>query len=190
MTAYHAALEECTRGAGAAAMGDDAEQSGQCAYRLWASGRAGTAHLEEAVTAYRAALEEYTPERVPLQWAMTQNNLGSALQTLGEREVGTARLEEAVTAYRAALEECTRERVPLDWARTQNNLGNALRTLGERGSETATPGRGGDGLSRGAGGTEARACAAGLGDNAEPIWAWRFRSWASGRPERRTWKRR
>ena len=58
---------------------------------------------------------------------MTQNNLGNALQSLGERESGTARLEEAVAAYRAALEERTRERVPLDWAMTQNNLGNALR---------------------------------------------------------------
>jgi hypothetical protein len=33
--------------------------------------------------------------RVPLDWAMTQMNLGSALSTLGERESGTARLEEA-----------------------------------------------------------------------------------------------
>jgi tetratricopeptide (TPR) repeat protein len=93
--------------------------------------------LEEAVAAYRAALAEYTRERVPLQWAMTQNNLGTALLTLGERESGTARLEEAVAACRAALEEWTRERVPLDWAMTQNNLGNALRRLGERESGTA-----------------------------------------------------
>ena len=63
---------------------------------------------------------------MPLDWAMTQNNLGTALATLGERESGTARLEEAVAAYRAALEERTRERVPLDWAQTQNNLGTAL----------------------------------------------------------------
>ena len=41
--------------------------------------------LEEAVAAYREALTEYTRERVPLQWAMTQNNLGNALRTLGER---------------------------------------------------------------------------------------------------------
>jgi tetratricopeptide (TPR) repeat protein len=68
---------------------------------------------------------------------MTQNNLGGALTTLGERESGTARLEEAVAAYRAALEERTRERVPLQWAMTQNNLGNALETLGERESGTA-----------------------------------------------------
>ena len=63
---------------------------------------------------------------------MTQNNLGTALLRLGERESGTARLDEAVAAFRAALEEYTRERVPLDWAMTQNNLGNALATLGER----------------------------------------------------------
>ena len=88
--------------------------------------------MEEAVTAYRAALEEYSRDRVPLDWAATQNNLGNALQRLGERERDPARLEEAVAAYRAALEERTRDRVPLDWAATQNNLGNALQRLGER----------------------------------------------------------
>ena len=72
----------------------------------------------------------------PLHWATTQNNLGNALWTLGERESGTERLLEAVNAYRDALKEWTRERVPLDWAMTQNNLGNALRTLGERESGT------------------------------------------------------
>src|SRR5271157_510642 len=95
-------------------------------------GESGTARLEEAVAAYRAALEERTRERVPLRWAATQNNLGNSLMRLGERESGTARLEEAVAAYRAALKETTRERVPLDWAETQNNLGNALATLGGR----------------------------------------------------------
>jgi tetratricopeptide (TPR) repeat protein len=82
-------------------------------------------------------LQERTRERVPLDWAMTQNNLGNALQTLGARESGTARLEEAVASYRAALQERTRERVPLQWATTQNNLGNALMRLGERESGTA-----------------------------------------------------
>ncbi|QLH38402.1 MAG: tetratricopeptide repeat protein [Defluviicoccus sp.] len=49
---------------------------------------------------------------MPLQWAATQNNLGNALATLGERESGTARLQDAVTAYRAALQEYTRARAP------------------------------------------------------------------------------
>ena len=93
--------------------------------------------LSEAVVAYRAALQEYTRERVPLDWALTQNNLGNALQRLGEREADTTHLEEAVVAYRAAVQEYTRERVPLDWALTQNNLGNALATLGEREADTA-----------------------------------------------------
>ena len=32
----------------------------------------GTTRLEEAVAAYRAALEEHTRARVPLEWARTQ----------------------------------------------------------------------------------------------------------------------
>ena len=51
----------------------------------------GTARLEEAVQAYRAALEERTRERGPLDWAGVQNNLGNALQALGKRESGTGR---------------------------------------------------------------------------------------------------
>jgi tetratricopeptide (TPR) repeat protein len=68
---------------------------------------------------------------------LAQDNLGTALWTLGDRESGTARLEEAVAAYRDALKQRTRERVPLDWAGTQNNLGIALSRLGERESGTA-----------------------------------------------------
>ena len=59
--------------------------------------------LKEAVATYREALKEHTRERVPLDWAMTQNNLGSVLRILGERDQGTQHLEEAVAAYQAAL---------------------------------------------------------------------------------------
>ena len=72
----------------------------------------GPARLEEAGAAYRAALEVRTRDRLPLQWAATQNNLGTVLSTLGEREEGTARLEDAVAACRAALEVYTRDRLP------------------------------------------------------------------------------
>src|ERR1017187_5000646 len=40
-----------------------------------------------------------------LDWALTQNNLGKALESLGESETGTGLLHQAVEAYRAALEE-------------------------------------------------------------------------------------
>jgi tetratricopeptide (TPR) repeat protein len=83
------------------------------------------------------ALAEYQRSEFPLEWGMTQSNLGLVLERLGERESGTARLEEAVVAYRAALEELTRDHLPLDWERTQNHLASALTRLGERESGTA-----------------------------------------------------
>jgi tetratricopeptide (TPR) repeat protein len=107
------------------------------ALRTLGERESGAARLEQAIDAYRAALQERRRERAPLDWAMTQNNLGLALATLGQRESGTARLEAAADAYGAALQERTRERVPFDWATTQNNLGIALRTLGEHDSGTA-----------------------------------------------------
>jgi tetratricopeptide (TPR) repeat protein len=93
--------------------------------------------LLQAIAVFRAMLTEYFRNRMPLDWAGTQNNLGSALSMLGGREGSTARLEEAVAAFRAALTESARERVPLDWAATQNNLGNALLTLGGHENGTA-----------------------------------------------------
>ncbi len=92
----------------------------------------GDARAQEAIDAYREALQTWTRENAPLDWAMVENNLGIALARLGQREAGTEKLEEAVAAYREALQECTRERVPLLWAATQNNLASALQYLGER----------------------------------------------------------
>jgi tetratricopeptide (TPR) repeat protein len=94
--------------------------------------------LGEAIATYESALSLAPRERVPLDWATTQDRLGSALRALGERESGTATLQKAVAAYGEALKEWTRERVPLDWAATQNNLGTALETLGNRESGTET----------------------------------------------------
>ena len=115
-------------------MGHDAEQS-RAVLRTLGERRAD-GRLEEAVSAYRAALLQWTRDKVPLQWAMTQDNFGAALLTLGERESGTARLEEAVEAHGAALQEGRANKVPLDWAETRHDLGNARRGLGQR--EAAT----------------------------------------------------
>ena len=84
------------------------------------------------MAAYRAALEERTRERLPLDWAMTQNNLGNALSTLGGRESGTERLLEAVAAFKLALEEWTEEKVP-HWHRIgARNLEDVLSLINER----------------------------------------------------------
>ena len=62
----------------------------------------GTERLEQAVAAYRAALEEWTRERVPLDWAATQTNLGTALASLGERVQREDFLSDALQAIRQA----------------------------------------------------------------------------------------
>ena len=90
------------------------------------------AALSSAIEVCKRALADFPRERVPLDWAGAQNNLGNALMELGERERGTSKLEEAVTHFRAALTEWTRERSPLQWARALDNLGSALSELGER----------------------------------------------------------
>ncbi len=138
VAAYRAALQERTRERVPMDWAMTLNNLGATLWRLGeresgtpASAGAGQLRLEEAVAAYRAALLEYTRARVPLDWAMTQNNLAPALHKHGDRESGTARLAEAVAAYRAALQERTRERVPLDWAATQFNLANALALLAE-----------------------------------------------------------
>ena len=45
----------------------------------------GTGRLEEAVAAFRAALEERTRDRVPLDWAASTGNQGIALMLLAKR---------------------------------------------------------------------------------------------------------
>jgi tetratricopeptide (TPR) repeat protein len=102
---------------------------------LWkcAERRGSMGALYSAIEGYRQLLaRDVTRATMPAQWAMTQNELGNALQTLGEREGSQARLAEAVAAFRAALEVHTRVAMPAQWAATQNHLGLVLLTLGER----------------------------------------------------------
>lgn len=65
------------------------------------------------------------------------NDLGIALQTLGERDSDTDRLEQAVKAFQQALKERTRDRVPLDWAMTQYNLALTYLTMFEKTAQAA-----------------------------------------------------
>ena len=95
--------------------------------------RGSNVHLTALIILRRRLLDAASSDD---ERGIAQDNLGTALSTLGTRESGTARLEEAVAAYRAALTEMTRERVPLNWATTQNNLETALRVLDERKRQT------------------------------------------------------
>lgn len=68
--------------------------------------------LERAVAAVEQALGVQDPERAPAAWASTQNNLGAALQTLGQQKKDAELLQQAVEAYKLALTVWTRQRMP------------------------------------------------------------------------------
>ena len=95
----------------------------------------GAATLRQAVAAYREALKELTRARVPLDWAMTQNNLGNVLYVLGERESGTATSQEAATAFRVALEEYTPEAATYQHDLVQRNLDRLIALIAQRGNK-------------------------------------------------------
>gem|GEM_PF-6964187 len=61
-------------------------------------------------------------------WAMTQNNLGSAWLFMPTGDP-TANLTKAIACYEDALKERTRAAAPMQWAATQNNLGTAWGTM-------------------------------------------------------------
>jgi len=88
--------------------------------------------LNEAVATYRDLLKERSRERAPLEWAMTQNNLGDVLVSLGKRERGTEEFAEAVTALSRRVGRIYCRRSALGWAVAQNNLGYALESMGKR----------------------------------------------------------
>ena len=81
-------------------------------------------NLEIGIACYTPALEVYTPENYPENWATTQNNLATAYSN---RIAGVMaeNIEFAIACYREALIVYTPENYPEDWAMTQNNLGAA-----------------------------------------------------------------
>src|SRR5690606_27968715 len=108
----------------------DAQNSLGVVYRQHPTGTRGD-NLRKAMAAYKAALKYYTPQAAPLDYAMTQNNLGIVYAHLAEIEDREGNLRQAIAAFEAALEYRTAKTAPLDYAMTQNNLGIAYRRLSE-----------------------------------------------------------
>jgi hypothetical protein len=71
---------------------------------------------------------------MPLQWAPTQNNLGLALTSLGDREGGTEHLEQAVDAYRAVMKVFEAGQASYYVEMAKGNLQRAEALLRERGA--------------------------------------------------------
>ncbi len=85
----------------------------------------GSTHLQQAIAAYTVALSLYDPEQHPLNWAMIQNNLGTAYWNLAQYEQPTTFLDRAIDAYQNALKYRTPELLPAACAATLNNLATA-----------------------------------------------------------------
>jgi tetratricopeptide (TPR) repeat protein len=103
----------------------------------WQSFGEAMASLQAALTAYRNALDVYTKESHPQEWAMVRSNIGNASENAqalatGVSEEFTAQFQrEAVKAYQDALQVYTKESLPQRWASTQQNLGNVYAKAGE-----------------------------------------------------------
>lgn len=85
--------------------------------------------LEQAVVAERAALkvaQQFESTDIKIVW----NNLGTALQELGQLTQDAVKLREAEDALTTALILKSKEKDPLSWEITQNNLAHAQRRLG------------------------------------------------------------
>ncbi|MEH2024159.1 CHAT domain-containing protein [Nostoc sp.] len=82
-----------------------------------------TENLELAIAAYEQALQVYTKEAFPTDWAMTQNNLGNAYSNriLGNRAKNT---DTAIAALQEVLQVYTPEADPINSLNTSRNLGN------------------------------------------------------------------
>jgi transcriptional regulator with XRE-family HTH domain len=98
--------------------------------------RKESALLEQAVAAHRAALkvnQQVNSTNLEHGW----NNLGGALQSLGELIKDADTLREAEEAQIEALALRNKENDPLDWEATQNNLAVAQRWVGTVTSDPA-----------------------------------------------------
>ena len=88
-------------------------------------------YLLIAIESYKEALNVCDFNRVPIQHAAAQNNLGSAYSLLADVEDKAENCTRAIEAYQEALKVRTLDQFPIDYAATQNNMGNAYSTLAE-----------------------------------------------------------
>jgi len=104
---------------------------GNHAYEVGVNELEKAEYMKIAIHAYKEMLKVKTLDRLPMDYAMTQNNLGNAYIRLAEVESKAVNCQKAIQTYEEALKVTTLAHLPMDYAMTQNNLGNAYRTLAE-----------------------------------------------------------
>jgi len=85
-------------------------------------------NVKEAVQCYNEALKFFTKDEYPVQYAMTQNNLGTAYTDLpsATSEERAKNVRSAIACYKAALEIRKKDEYPQDYCMTAANLGMVL----------------------------------------------------------------
>jgi len=89
------------------------------------------ANYNLAIEAYHKTLKVYSLDHFPIDYAMTQTNLGVAYRRLAEGEEKAKNCKLAIKAFQEALKIRTLDRFPMLYAKTKTNLGNAYGTLAE-----------------------------------------------------------
>ncbi|MEL6878886.1 MAG: tetratricopeptide repeat protein [Cyanobacteria bacterium J06607_10] len=92
-------------------------------YSILATYSEPAAYFNQAIAAYRAAIERCAMEIDPIEYATLYNSLGSVYWKLSHYEQVPENLEQAVSAYNQALPGYDASQMPLDYAAVQNNLG-------------------------------------------------------------------
>ncbi|MEO6395031.1 MAG: tetratricopeptide repeat protein, partial [Devosia sp.] len=113
----------------AAMMAGEADPSNIPAVK--AARQAANAAIDEAIELVRGALSQDLRAGNPLDWAMLQHTLATALVQRGEMNKSADDLKAAVAAYRQVLEVHSREQTPAQWLRSSNNLAIALKELSD-----------------------------------------------------------
>jgi tetratricopeptide (TPR) repeat protein len=90
-----------------------------------------------AIVSLEAAAEASSRADNPLDWAMLQHTLGSALHLRGDLTKSAEDLQLAVERFHVALEVYTRDRTPAQWVRSSNNLAISLKKLSDFTSDPA-----------------------------------------------------
>lgn len=94
--------------------------------------RYGASIIEHARVRFEAELTEQFHAQAPIDWAMTQNNLGNVLAALGQQHGDEALYRKAIQAITSALTILNRDSTPLAWAVAQYDLGTAAQALGKQ----------------------------------------------------------
>src|SRR5690242_10782793 len=79
-------------------------------------------NLEKAIAYFKSALDIYTLDIFPVEWANVLHELGMAYSSM-PREDRQTNLRNALGFFQSSLEVYTREAFPASWARTQYHLG-------------------------------------------------------------------